>query len=339
MFGTQLADRLTAMGHTNDVVALARAADDSSALDVEVLSALRSPAAARSLRARAQPADVVLGHGSRGLVGGTLATLGTKTPLVYRSIGDPTYWGASRPRAARVGFQLRRAAAVTALWPKAAAAICSQFGVPTERVEIVPNGADERRFAPATRAEASAARRLLDLPPTGPLVLAIGALSSEKRVDRAITAIARNPLQHLVIAGDGPERETLESLAATALPGRCTFLGAVTDVRPAYAAADAVVLPSATEGQPGVVIEAGLCALPVVATDVGGVSSVVLHGTTGVLVGADPTPEELASAIERSLVEAGALGPAAQARCEASFTLAAVSDRFADVLDRARSSR
>ena len=65
---------------------------------------------------------------------------------------------------------------------------------------------------------------------------------------------------------------------------RIHFAGSLTDVAPALAAADVVVLSSRTEGMPGVLIEAGLSARPVVAYDVGAVSEVVADGETGLLV-------------------------------------------------------
>ena len=342
VFGSQLAERLGASGFRNDLVALSAAHDPAAGLPVEVLPALRKVGALRELRRRARGADVVLGHGSHGLVAGTLATVGTRTPLVYRSIGDPTYWGSSRARRARVGIQLRRAARVTALWPAAADAIAAAYGVPRHRIEVVPNAADERRFPEPDPARRAAARTTLglDAHPSAPVILAIGALSPEKRVGLAIQAVAALPDGLLLIAGDGPERASIEAQAAELLPRRHRILGSVDEVGPLYDAADVVVLTSATEGQPGVAIEAGLSARPLVATDVGGVSSVVVHGQTGVLVPAEATPEDLAAALTRALAEADALGGAARARCLADFTLTVVAERFAAVLtDAVRTGR
>ena len=61
-------------------------------------------------------------------------------------------------------------------------------------------------------------------------------------------------------------------MAAAEAPGRVMFLGEVGDVIPVLHAVDAVVITSEAEGMPGVAIEAALCGLPVVATDVGAVS-------------------------------------------------------------------
>lgn len=335
VFARELHEELVRRGHHGDLVALSGA----GAPGVEVLDALRSPAAARALRQRARRADVVLGHGSRGLVGGTLATLGSRTPLVYRSIGDPRYWGASWARRVRVGLQLRRAAQVTALWPDAGRAIVDQYGVAPERVTVIPNGADDRRFCPADEQRRQDARRALGLAEDAPVALAIGALSPEKRVPELIAAVAATPDVVVVVAGDGPQRPEVERALAALPPGRGHLLGTVTDVAAMYDAADVVVLASATEGQPGVAIEAGLCGLPVVATDVGGVSSVVIDGTTGLLVPFDAAADVLARAVVEAIARREPLGRAARERTAASLTVAVVAAQFESVLATAAAGR
>lgn len=333
VFGFELAGGLTELGHDSDVVALAPSTSTGASLDVEVLEAVRRPQVLAQLRRRARQADAVVGHGSRGLVGGTLATVSTSTPLLYRSIGDPAFWGASRLRRTRVGLQLRRAAAVTALWPGAARTIASQYGVPSERVHVVPNAVDATRFRPADEHERTAARTELGLDPQRSVVLSLGALSPEKRVPLAIAAVAGLDDATLVIAGDGPDRAAVEREATRLLPGRHLLLGSVDDVRPLYAAADVLVLPSTTEGQPAVVIEAGLCGVPAVATDVGGVSTVVRHGQTGTLVPVDVTGDALSDALTSTLAQARSLGHRAHELCLEQFSQQAVASQWDALLE------
>ena len=335
VFGVALAERLEELGQSGEVVALqpARAADRG--LDVEVVEGFPHPRAVRALRARARRADVVLGHGSRGLVAGTAATFGTSTPLVYRSIGDPTFWGASRSRQLRVGLQLRRAAAVTALWPEAAEAIARQYGVRAERIQVVPNAADERRFTPIDPAERQAGRAALELPEGVPVLLYLGALSPEKRVVQIVAAAAAVPDATLLIVGDGPDRDAVVRAAEASLPGRHRLLAPVSDVRPLLAAADALVLLSETEGQPGVAIEAGMVGLPVLATDVGGLPSVVEDGVTGRLVPAQAAPDAVGAALSALLADATTIGTAAAQRCAREFSLARVAASFDQVLRQA----
>ena len=330
VFGTQLAEYLRSTGSEHEVVAL-HAATAGDGLAVDRVVPLGSVSGVRTLRARARAADAVLGHGSLGLIAGTAATLGTRTPFVYRSIGDPTYWGASRSRQVRVGVQLRRAAGVTALWPAAGAAIAEQYGVDPQRITIVPNAVDEARFAPADQPSRAAARAVLGIEAEH-VALYVGALSSEKRLDAVLGAAAAVPGLHLILAGDGPDRSAVAIRAEELLPGRHHLLGSVPDVVPLYASADCLVLLSATEGQPGVAIEAGLCGLPVVATDVGGVSSVVVDGSTGRLVSADASAAEAATAISDAISDRDRLGSAANDRCRAAFTIASVGAQFDQLL-------
>src|SRR5262249_6012690 len=104
------------------------------------------------------------------------------------------------------------------------------------------------------------------------------------------------------------------------------------DPGPVFHAADVVVLTSRTEGLPAVLVEAGLCGVPVVATDVGFVRDVVVDGHTGVVV---PFGDRAAidTGIRRALEEGDRMGPAARARCEAHFSLATVGDVWNRLLE------
>jgi glycosyltransferase involved in cell wall biosynthesis len=105
----------------------------------------------------------------------------------------------------------------------------------------------------------------------------------------------------------------------------------VSDVRSVLAATDLVVSASSTEGQPGAIIEAALCGVPAVATDVGGTASVV--GDGGVLVGHDPTPASLAEAIVDALAETETLGRRALERATDRFAMSKVAEAWRSLLD------
>jgi glycosyltransferase involved in cell wall biosynthesis len=77
---------------------------------------------------------------------------------------------------------------------------------------------------------------------------------------------------------------------------------------------------------PGVLIEAGLAALPVVATDVGWVREVIVDGVTGVLVPPAPSAE-LAAAVRRVLAERDRMGRAARVRCLEQFEFGSVLEQ------------
>lgn len=93
------------------------------------------------------------------------------------------------------------------------------------------------------------------------------------------------PHTQFLIAGDGPLRQDLESLAAeVGVSSRCRFLGARHDVYDVMAAMDIVVLPSKHEGIPMALLEAMALQKPVIVTAVGGMPEVVKHHINGVLV-------------------------------------------------------
>jgi glycosyltransferase involved in cell wall biosynthesis len=100
--------------------------------------------------------------------------------------------------------------------------------------------------------------------------------------------------------------------------------------------ADLLIFPSRPtgEGMPGVLIEAGLSGVPVVATDVPGVSTIVIDGQTGVVV-ADDDLDGLVVAAARLLDDdrlRGTMGGAARARCVAEFGLDAVAAQWSVLL-------
>lgn len=226
---------------------------------------------------------------------------------------------------------LRRAAAIVVLWPVIADVVHQLSGVAHDRIHCIPNAVDSRLFPLVDETRRRVARAVLDVPDR-PVVAAIGALSWEKDLDVAIDAVAGLDDVVLLLAGDGPERAQLAAHAARVAPGRIRFLGAVEDPAAVLAAADAVVLSSRTEGLPGVLIEAGMSGLPTVATAVGGVREIVVHGETGIVV-PPADPSALADGIRSALDDGSRLGVAARERCLARFDLPVVVDHWAAVLD------
>jgi glycosyltransferase involved in cell wall biosynthesis len=217
--------------------------------------------------------DVVVAHGGTTLWPCVLAATATRRPLVYRNVGDPSHWGSTTARRLRVGAGLRMAAAVVALYPEAGEWMASAYRVPRERFTWIPNAVDGGHFSPASDRERLDARHSIGVPAEGPVLAFVGALSAEKRPDVAVEVARRIPGVHLVVAGDGPMRAEVERAAADL--DRVSVLGPVADTRPIFAAADAVLIPSDTEGVPGVLLESLLCGTPVVATPVGGIPELV----------------------------------------------------------------
>jgi glycosyltransferase involved in cell wall biosynthesis len=119
-----------------------------------------------------------------------------------------------------------------------------------------------------------------------------GRLTAQKSLERALEAVADADGVKLVIAGEGPEREPLESRAGDlGIADRVTFLGAQPRERVVelFHAADATILSSSWENFPHTVVEALAVGTPVLAMQAGGVSEVVHDGVNGLLVAAGDT--------------------------------------------------
>ncbi len=169
-----------------------------------------------------------------------------------------------------------------------------QLGVAPHRITPLRNGVDLQRFAPGDRQAARAALGLTHF-----TLLSVGLLDVRKGHDLVIKALLRLPDVRLLIAGTGPEKRALETLAQSiGVQDRVTFLGGVPQVELSayYNAADALVLASSREGWANVLLESMACGTPVVASNVWGTPEVVAAPEAGRLMDAR-TPEALASAV------------------------------------------
>jgi glycosyltransferase involved in cell wall biosynthesis len=153
----------------------------------------------------------------------------------------------------------------------------------------ISNGIDLARFRPG--APDAGGRRALGLPVDMPLILFVGRLFGEKRVNVLIEAMSRlRGDAHLAIAGTGPEASQLQAEVATlGLEQQVTFLGFVPDtlLPELYYAADIFAMPSVAELQSLATMEAMASGLPIVAANAAALPELVRHGENGLLV----TPE------------------------------------------------
>jgi glycosyltransferase involved in cell wall biosynthesis len=156
------------------------------------------------------------------------------------------------------------------------------------RWEVIPSGVDVDRFRGGP--SGVEAKQALGFDPRRPLIGTVGRLEERKRQEHLLHAVRAMIAQgsaapQVLLVGDGPLRGRLQQEAAhLGLASTVRFAGEVTDVRPALAAMDVFVLPSAAEGMSNALLEAMAAARPVIATAVGGTSEVIEDGRTGILV-------------------------------------------------------
>ncbi len=193
---------------------------------------------------------------------------------------------------------------------------------------VIRNGL---RGRPARRSRLDV-RGALDLDPDAPVVLTVARMTAQKGHDTLIGAwpavLASRPSARLVLAGDGPLRDSLRERAQALGVGQSIlFLGYRDDVPDLLGAADVFALPSLFEGLPLAVLEAMAAGLPVVATATGGTDEAVLDGVSGLLVSPGNAPA-LAAALKVVLgtpARAVSLGEAGRRRFETLFTAAGMA--------------
>jgi glycosyltransferase involved in cell wall biosynthesis len=181
---------------------------------------------------------------------------------------------------------------------------CRKLKIPERKIQLVHNAIDLGTY---TRwLSKSQARGELGVDPgSGRLVGMVCRLSPEKGILEAIAMVDRFrkqeiPIQ-LWIAGDGPYRPEIEKeIARLGLESSVRLLGQLADARPFYQAMDVFLLNSIREGLPNVVLEAMALEVPVVATRIAGVPTLVRAGQTGWLIEPGDTTG-LDSAVEQSI--------------------------------------
>ncbi|HVE78267.1 MAG TPA: glycosyltransferase [Gemmatimonadaceae bacterium] len=214
----------------------------------------------------------------------------------------------------------------------------ARAGVSADRLHCIPNA-----YRPSPGVPRDEARRALGLHGDAPVLGWVGRLSVEKGPDvlvRALAELRDLPLQ-VAVVGDGPERATLATLAASLGVGdRIRWCGAVEGAARYFRAFDLLVLSSHTEGTPIVLFEAMAAGVPIVATAVGGVPDLV--GNDEAVLVDRPEPGAVAAAIRRALADrAGGAARAerARARLVRDFAIDGWLDRHERLYDTVRRRR
>jgi phosphatidylinositol alpha-1,6-mannosyltransferase len=227
---------------------------------------------------------------------------------------------------------------------------CLLRGLPESRMHVVPCGVDTALFAPP-HDRAAARRELLaaigETVPDDTLILcSVGRHQERKGFHWFVNAVMpRLPADVLyLVTGEGPTTPQIHAaIDRHALAGRVRMLGKVSEemLRTLYRGGDLFVMPNIhvpgdIEGFGVVMLEAGLCGMPVLAAELEGISDVVREGENGHLV---PTrdAEAFASSILRHRSDRPGLADAsrrAAAHTAANFSWTAIAGRFVELLGR-----
>jgi glycosyltransferase involved in cell wall biosynthesis len=276
---------------------------------------------------RSKP-EVVVAHGGDSLKFVVAAMVGV--PVVYHAIGTVAASVSSPLRRALWRGLVKRADVVVAVSDDVGEECRRLLSVPAAKVRVVPNGRDADFYRP--RAEAAGADQ-----GSLPVLLFVGRLTPGKRpgvfVDLVRVLRDRGAGFRALLVGDGPLRSELDMSA----PGSgVEMLGERSDVPALMREADLFVFPSLPEGEgmPGVLIEAGLSGLAVVATAVPGVRSVVENGVTGSVVGTSDFAAlcDCASDLLSDRDRLKKMGAAARLRCESMFSIEVCVSRWRGLL-------
>ncbi len=252
------------------------------------------------LMRREQP-DVVHSHTAKA---GTLGRLAARAynstrhrsarALVVHTFHGHVFDGYFSPVASRLVVGVERQLAritdrIVTISPSQERDIVGRYRVArADQTVVVPLGLDLDALL-AMPADAPDLRARIGASPDDLIVGYAGRLVPVKDLPTLVRGFARmsgrTPRMRLVLAGDGPERGSLEQLArALGVEHRVHFLGWVDDLLALYATLDIFALSSVNEGTPVAVIEAMAAGRPVIAAAVGGVPDVVDDGGTGLLV-------------------------------------------------------
>jgi UDP-glucose:(heptosyl)LPS alpha-1,3-glucosyltransferase len=157
------------------------------------------------------------------------------------------------------------------------------FRIAPEKLHVIYSGIDLEHFHPRLRTELrGAARAGLGCQPRDTVFLFVGSGFARKGLEASIEALKRanNPSFWLVVVGIDREGERFAAQAAP-LGERVRFLGGKQDVRPLYAAADCLILPSRYDPFPNTVLESFAMGLPAIVSSRCGAAEVVERGVNG----------------------------------------------------------
>ena len=244
------------------------------------------------------------------------------------------HWVSLRDRVMIGGLRFRR---YVALSERIVDELQRYYGVPRDRIALIPNGVNLDRFAPLPD-DRAATRAALGLPPDAPVLLFVGHEFDRKGLAHAIDALAllSDGGARLVVVGAGQAAPFRHQARRLGVGERVLFTGARGDLPQLYRAADAFVFPTAYESFSLTCMEAMACGLPVLAPACGGIEDYLRDGVNGRVIPRDGAgiaaalAPVLADPALRARLGAGALATAAD------HAWPRIAERYRALLDEVR---
>lgn len=241
-----------------------------------------------------------------------------------------------------LGFRntiLKKADAFSAISPEIASEWTSSR-ISSEKIHLIPNCVDTKRFVPVEPAEKISLRKKLNLPQDATIAIYTGRLVSYKGLPLLLKVWNEIRRKHenvlLILAGTGGldihncEEELREYVTVNGLENHVLFTGAVENVPEYLQASDLFAFPTENDAFPSSIVEAMACALPVVTTPVGAIKTIVTDRETGVLI-QPGNQEQLFQALDVMLSDtalASRLGDAACQSVQGLYSAEAVSKKY-----------
>lgn len=291
----------------------------------------------RAVRDLAKELDVNVlhGHGAKGgayarLAGKALASSKPGLTCAYTPHGGSLHYHPTSPKGriymAAERYLARHTDVIIFESAYSSHMFDDKVGKPPNRTIIIPNGVQPQEFEPV-ETEQSATDFVF-----------VGELRHLKGVDLLLQALAilrRDVVASATIVGDGPDAQEFKALShELGLADLVTFPGAMPAREAAFKRGRALVMPSRAESFPYIVLEAAAAAMPLIASNVGGIPEIVA-GTDMELIAPD-NPSALAKALKAFLTDPAAAADKAQrlrARIAEKFTVAAMTDAICSAYD------
>lgn len=242
---------------------------------------------------------------------------------------DQPEWRAfKKPLSVIEKFAILGADRITCPGPLIRKRLVMEFGANPEVIDVVPNGVDVGRYSKIGR---RAAKKKLNAPDK--LIIFTGRLTESKGLFPLLDAMRELVEYTLWVVGSGPLEGPLKAVA----PDNVKFLGFRRDIPELLAASDIFILPSVSEGQPISLIEAMAAGVPVIASKVGEIPSVV--GKNGLLI-KPGSAEQIVSAVrrlEKSRKLSSALAHGAKRKARKEYDWNGIAEKFYRIYMRMKS--